>query len=142
MYWTPWARLMKSITPNTSVRPAAIRNSSTPSCRPFRVCTMRRERDIRASSSLPRQAGEGQESEASLHRAVFDVRIGIVGEDLLGDLGLVFAIGPLGNLHQIEVLDRIVVGVEPELAAQRGEVRLLHLLAQRILVVGPAARRL
>src|SRR6267154_2513657 len=47
MYCTPCARLMKSITPNTSVSPAAIRNSSTPSCKPFRVWTMRSVVDIR-----------------------------------------------------------------------------------------------
>src|SRR5262245_41095437 len=46
MYWTPCARLMKSMTPKTSVSPAAIRNSSTPNCSPFSNCTMRRVADI------------------------------------------------------------------------------------------------
>src|SRR5438552_9438828 len=52
----------------------------------------------------------------SLHRAILDVRIGVVGEHLLGDLGLELAVGTLRYLHQIEVLDRIVVGVELEVA--------------------------
>ena len=183
MYWTPCARLMKSITPNTSVSPAAIRNSSTPSCRPFRVWTMRRVVDI-GSMSLhpsPREAGRGWPSEArtgegsshrlrypgspsslrfdgsppspqagegiarrarSLHRAILDVRIGVVLEHLLRDLGLELAVGALRHLHQIEVLDRIVVGVELEGAAQRLEVGLLQRGAQRVLVVGLAAGRL
>ena len=43
MYWTPWARLMKSITPNTTVSPAATKNSNTPSWRPFSNCTSNKE---------------------------------------------------------------------------------------------------
>src|SRR2546423_10548013 len=57
MYCTPCARLMKSITPNTSVSPAAIRNSSTPSCRPLRVWTMRRVMLMRPVSSLAPPSG-------------------------------------------------------------------------------------
>src|SRR5215813_12640230 len=41
MYWAPCARLMKCITPNTSVRPAATRNKRTPSCSPLRIWTAR-----------------------------------------------------------------------------------------------------
>jgi hypothetical protein len=37
---------MKFITPNTSVSPAAIRNSSTPSCSPFRIWTTRSDIDM------------------------------------------------------------------------------------------------
>ena len=48
----------------------------------------------------------------SLHRAVFGVGIAVVREYLLDDLGLVFAVRPLGHLGQIEVLNRIVVVVE------------------------------
>src|SRR3954464_4496946 len=63
MYCTPCARLMKSITPKTSVSPAAIRNSSTPSCRPLRVWTMRRVVDMKSVVvlTLPPQWGEGAE---------------------------------------------------------------------------------
>src|SRR4051812_8183573 len=46
MYCTPWARLMKSITPNTSVSPAATRNSSTPSCNPLKHWTTNSEVDM------------------------------------------------------------------------------------------------
>ncbi len=49
--------------------------------------------------------------------------VGVVLEHLLHDLGLELAVGALGDLDQIEVLDRIVVGVELEAAAQRGERR-------------------
>src|SRR5205085_4307999 len=176
MYWTPWARLMKSITPNTSVSPAAIRNRSTPSWRPFSVCTRRRVKlmaslhpsserggwlrvsganeetggDLPSISNPtrpplrgvhPPPAGEGQ-ARASLHPAILDVRIGVVGEHFLHDLGLVLAVGALGDLHQIEVLNRVVVGVVLELAAQRLEVSLHQGGAQRVLVVGFAAGRL
>src|SRR5215204_507781 len=110
MYCTPCARLTKSITPNTRVSPEAIRNSNTPSCSPLRTCTMRRVVFILLS----------------FHRTILGVRIGIVLEDLLLDLGLELAVGALGHLHQVKVLDRVVVGVEPECATQRGELGLLQ----------------
>src|SRR6185312_2331451 len=116
MYCTPCARLMKSITPNTSVSPAAIRNSSTPSCSPFSVWTRRRVTDIAPLHPSPPR-GEGQARD-SLHRAILHVRIGVVGEHLLGDLRLILAVRALGHLHQVEVLDRIVIGVEFEIPAQ------------------------
>src|SRR6476661_1866730 len=74
MYCTPCARLMKSITPNTSVRPAAIRNSSTPSCRPFRVWTIRRVVDI----SLFVKEVNGDLTLRSRHRLGEDVSKGEV----------------------------------------------------------------
>src|SRR5262245_38850238 len=122
MYWTPCARLMKSITPKTSVSPAAIRNSRTPSCSPLRTWTTRRVVDI---PSL-------------LHRAVLDVRIGVVLEHLLRDLGLELAVGALRYLDQVEILDRIVVGVELERAAQRLEVGLGERGSECVLVGGRA----
>src|SRR2546423_8364019 len=121
MYWTPCARLMKSITPNTSVRPAAIRNNRTPSCSPLRIWTTRSVVDT-----------------VLLHRAVLGVRIGIILEYLLHNLGLELAVGALGDLDQIEILDRIVVGVELEAAPQRLEVSLHHGGAQRIFVADVA----
>src|SRR4051812_23171979 len=170
MYCTPCARLMKSITPKTSVRPAAIRNSSTPSCRPLSVWTMRRvtlmrcifplgppsgervpseQREARRergvcshqlpSPGLPSSlrfggsppspaSGRGEERRrrraASLHRTILHVRIRVVLEHLLHDLGLEFAVAALRHLDQIEVLDRVVVCVELESAAQRFEIRL------------------
>jgi len=60
------------------------------------------------------------------HRAVLGISIGKVREDLFLDLSLEFTICALAHLDQIEVLDRIAVGVELEVAAQRGEVGLLQ----------------
>src|SRR5262249_35651070 len=145
MYCTPCARLMKSITPNTSVSPAAMRKSSTPSWSPLRVWTRRRAVDIRGVASAygsivarmkrsvirerpPRITLRSMRATvlplASLHLAVLRVRIAVVGEHLLRDLRLVLAVGALGDLDQVEILDRIVVAVELERAAQRLEVRL------------------
>src|SRR5215216_3587843 len=157
---------MKSITPNTSVSPAAIRNSSTPSCRPLSVWTIRRVRDIRPLHPSPRgrvaprerrERGDGwgllrskscptrpplrsvhapaTRGGQSLHLTILRVRIGVVLEHLLGDLGLVLPIGALGHFHKVEVLDRVVVGVELERAAQRFEVSLGKCGTQRIFVV-------
>ena len=58
--------------------------------------------------------------------------IGVVLEHLLDDLGLELAVGALGDFHQVEVLDRIVVGVELEAATQRVELGLHHGRAQRL----------
>ena len=52
--------------------------------------------------------------------------VGVVLEHLLDDFGLELAVGALGDLDQVEVLDRIVVGVELEAATQRVEVGLLQ----------------
>src|SRR4051795_1413596 len=61
-----------------------------------------------------------------LHRTILHVRIRVVLEHLLHDLGLEFAVAALRHLHQIEVLDRVVVGVELEGAAQRFEIGLSY----------------
>ena len=42
MYREPCARLIKPITPNTSVKPADIKNNVMPSCKPFRSCSRKR----------------------------------------------------------------------------------------------------
>src|SRR6516225_3029763 len=55
-------------------------------------------------------------------RALLGVAVAIVLEYFLHDLGLEFAVRTFCNLGQIEVLDRIAVGIELEVAAQRGEV--------------------
>ena len=69
---------------------------------------------------------------ASLHRAILGVGIGVVLEHLLDDLGLELAVGALGDFDQVEVLDRIVVGVELEAATQRVELGLHHGGPQRL----------
>src|SRR5216683_2175513 len=94
MYCTPCARLMKSITPNTSVRPAATRNRRTPSCSPLRIWTARRVVDMsdprRAVISVlgERAACAPRTRGISLHRTILGVRIGVVLEFLLVDLRL------------------------------------------------------
>src|SRR5215475_8236846 len=112
MYWTPCARLMKSITPNTSVRPAAIRKSRTPNWSPFRTWTTKSPVDIAPVRCL-----------LLFHRAVLGVRVREVRENFFVDLGLELAIGAFGDFNQVEVLNRIVVGVELETAAKRCEIR-------------------
>src|SRR5262245_33630750 len=125
MYWTPCARLMKSITPNTSVRPAAIRKSRTPNWSPFRIWTTTSPVDIAPVRPL-----------SLFHRAIFGVRIRVSGEHLFIDLGFKLAVSPLRHLHLIEILDRVVIGVELERAAQRREVCLHQCRAQCIFVRG------
>src|ERR1700720_2211682 len=53
-------------------------------------------------------------------RAILRVTVAVILEHLLHDFGLEFAVGALGDLGQVEVLDRIAVDVELEAAAQRG----------------------
>src|SRR6202790_1197895 len=54
--------------------------------------------------------------------AILGVTIAVIFENLLYDLGLEFAVGALGDLGQIEVLNRIAIDVKFEAAAQRGEI--------------------
>src|ERR1700694_1604370 len=58
--------------------------------------------------------------------AILGVTVAVIFENLLYDLGLEFAVGALGDLGQIEVLNRIAIDVEFETAAQRGEISLLQ----------------
>jgi hypothetical protein len=46
IYRDPWARLIKPITPKISVRPADIKNNIIPNCRPFRICSAIKTKDI------------------------------------------------------------------------------------------------
>src|SRR5215475_11665975 len=141
MYWAPCARLMKSITPNTSVRPAATRNKRTPSCSPLRIWTARRVVDMgdprrghhlgaRPSPREERGAGADRigsldcavkRRRTSLHRTILGVRIGVVLEHLLDDLGLELAVGALGDLDQVEVLDRLFFCFELDPPAQHSD---------------------
>src|SRR6202167_2890269 len=145
---------MKSITPNTSVRPAAIRNKRTPSCNPFKTWTRKSvpdmelvsglgpavappQREARASSvsRIGRAAGcRGGAADRLLHRTVLRVRVAVFGEHGFDDFGLIFAVRAFGDFGQIKILDRIVVVVEREAAAQRLELGFLERRAQRVLV--------
>src|SRR5260370_34199539 len=59
-------------------------------------------------------------------RAFLGVTVAIILEHLLDNLGLEFAIGAFGDLGQVEILNRISVGIEFDTAVQRSEVGLLH----------------
>src|SRR5437660_3558798 len=133
MYSEPCARLTRFMMPNTSVSPAAIRNSITPSCRPFRHCSATRS----AVNAGPRRR--------SLHRTFLVVGVLVVLEDRLLDLHLDLAAAALDGLEQVEVLDGEVVRVVGELAAGRPEVGPAHggdhaLLVREIALHGPDRR--
>src|SRR5882672_10750198 len=127
--------------PKTSVRPAAIRNSITPSCSPLSACSRTRKRfmarkpgprDERRGASVPSRGGKPaprprRPALPLLHRAFLGVGILVVGEHRFLDLHhRILAGGPGDRLQEVEVLDREVVGVVAELAASGSEVRLLH----------------
>src|ERR1700726_966116 len=67
-------------------------------------------------------------------RAILGVTVAVILEHLLDDFGLEFAVRALGDLGQVEILDRIAVGIELEAAAQRGEVGLFQRCYHGILV--------
>src|SRR5919109_4284975 len=96
--------------PKTSVSPAAIRNSITPNWSPLRHCS-RTSSQLTNASALP------------LHRALVMVGVLVALEDGLLDLHLHLR-GTLHRLQQVEVLDRMVVGVVRELPARGLEVGL------------------
>src|SRR3546814_11220519 len=80
MYSEPCARLTKFMMPNTSVRPAAIRNSKIPNCRPFKDWMIKRPR---LNEGSPEEAHFGIWRRAALRRPG-SVRAG--GQELdLGD---------------------------------------------------------
>src|SRR3954469_12492023 len=101
--------------PNTSVRPAASRNSISPNCRPFSACSRIRIQD-----------------KALLHRAVLHVGVAAVLED--GADGLVdeASLRVLADHAQVVVLDWHLVAVELEGAAHRLEARRFHRLPHRL----------
>src|SRR6266850_5212298 len=104
-----------SMMPNTSVSPAASRNSISPNCRPFSDCSRIRIQD---KTNL-------------LHGAVLHVGVAVILED--GADGLVdeTPLGILADDAQVIVLDRELVAVELERPAHRLEPAGLQRLAQR-----------
>src|SRR5258706_6091000 len=120
MYSEPCARLIMSMMPNTSVRPAANRNSIKPNCRPFSACS-------RTRTTTP-----------LLHRAVLDVGVAAVLEDRAHGLVDEAHLRVLADHAQVVVLDRVLVAVELEGAARRLELGRLQRAAHRLLVVQPA----
>src|SRR5882672_11126567 len=113
--------------PKTSVSPAAMRNSITPSCSPFSVCSAIRNRFTRGTIKKGRgslrapglRCGPGP---PLLHPAFLVVGILVVGEHRFLDFHHRVLAGRTGDrLQEVEVLDREMVRVVAELAARRGE---------------------
>src|SRR5881227_3541513 len=75
-------------------------------------------------------------------RAVLGVTVAVVGKHLLDDLGLEFPVRAFGDLGQIEILDRIAVDVELEIATQRSELGLPERGRNGLLVLEVALHRL
>src|SRR5258706_8683369 len=130
MYSEPCARFTRFMMPKTSVRPAAIRNSITPSCSPLSVCSRTR------TKFMPKTKGARSDRAPyrcrrplllSLHPAFLGVGILVVGEDRFLDLHhRILARRPGDRLQQVEILDREMVGVVAELAPRGGEVGPAH----------------
>src|SRR5579872_1619449 len=66
--------------------------------------------------------------------AFLGVAVAVILEHLLHDLGFEFAVGALGDLGQVKILNRISVDIEFEVAAKRGEIGLLQRSRNRLLV--------
>src|SRR5258708_22838555 len=98
MYSETCARLMKFMMPNTRVSPAAIRNSMTPNCRPFSVCSKRRGKFTEAVRSSCKKKGASAPlsvrrlRESPLHLAVLVVRVLVLLEDGFLDVHLDVAV--------------------------------------------------
>src|SRR5256885_10264532 len=130
MYSEPCARLTRFMMPNTSVSPAAIRNSMTPYCRPFSNCSKSR---AMKNGDRPHFPKWGLSPFSPFHLAVLRVRILVLLEGLLQDAHL-RAVRPRAfhRLQQVEVLDRMVIHVVGEPSADRVEVGLAHRLDQGV----------
>src|SRR4051812_32002326 len=102
-----------SMMPNTSVRPAASRNSISPNCRPLSDCSRIRIEDmgpIKRAGPRPRPSSGHRLS--LLHPAILDIGVAMVLEDgrerLVDDPPLRI----LADHAQVVVLDRVLVGVQ------------------------------
>src|SRR6185436_7697630 len=129
MYSEPCARLIMSMMPNTSVSPAASRNSISPNCRPLSPCSRKRI-GVRARFPLLHLAVFGPVvAEAVDHRA-----------DLLVDQA---ALVVLRDDAHVVVLHRRAVVREPPVAARRLEScrRAHQRLVERVLVLDLALHR-
>src|SRR5688500_13198480 len=108
-----------SMMPNTSVRPAASRNSISPNCRPLSPCSRIRIQD----------------RSALLHAAFLDVGIAVVLEHRADGLVHQAALRVLAHHPEIVVLDGILVAVELERAAHGVELGRSERLAYRFYVL-------
>src|SRR5258708_1811824 len=135
--------------PKVSVRPAASRNISRPSCTPFSIWSSRYSIGSRFQTKRERVAAlpfpVGPRAKivvASLHRAFFSERIHRILYGRGDRLDRHHAAGILDRFLDVEILDREVVVAVLEAAAQRLEVGLLHLAADLVLVRRVALQRL
>src|SRR5882672_5386794 len=103
----PCARLIMSMMPNTSVSPAASRNSIRPNCTPFSVCSRMRTQD------MPR-GGRRTASTCLLHRAILHVGVAVVLEDRSDSLVDDAPLRIPADDAQVVVLDRVLVAVEQD----------------------------
>src|SRR5947207_14171369 len=97
-----------SMMPNTSVSPAASRNSISPNCTPFSACSRKRIADMK-SGSEPELIRALTPNLGLLHAAVFEPEVAVVLEDG-ADLAVDDA--PLAVLDQrahVVILDRRAV---------------------------------
>src|SRR4051812_28586330 len=118
-----------SMTPNTSVSPAASRNSISPNCSPLRSCS-------RTRMLLTAGWGRGACAGSVLHPAVLHVGIAAVAQDRVAERFVDQpALAVVADGAHVVVLDRVVVGVELEGPAHRIESRRLQGLAHRITVL-------
>src|ERR687885_121520 len=117
---------MRFMMPKTSVSPADIKKSMTPSWTPLRSCSTK-SAGLTAALRLAR------------HRAFLGVGVGVVAHDDLLELHHVATLGVLADARQVVVLDGEVVSVEAEVAAHRIELHRLHGLAEGVLVLDLAA---
>src|SRR5476649_2132670 len=112
--------------PNTSVSPAASRNSSRPNCNPFRHCSMKSVMARCSQRVTACQQANGGSADApppsclvagSLHRALVVEVILAVLDDGGDGLEHELTLGVLHHVLQIEVLNRNVVVAKLEVAA-------------------------
>src|SRR5690242_2844105 len=140
MYSAPCARFTRFMMPSTSVSPAAMRNSMTPSWTPFSSCSKTRLSGIKKGRVAPRFYRS--EERPSLHLAFLVVGVLVLLERLLLDLHLGAVLAALYRLEQVEILDRVMVDVELERPADGVVVRLLHGLHHAVRVLEVALDRL
>ncbi len=97
---------------------------------------------FRGNSRSSRPIGRSVKCPLLLGLAILGVAVGVVRVDLLDDLGLVLAVGALGDLGEVEVLDREPVDVELERPAHRSEIGLAQRGAHRLHVRHIALHRI
>src|SRR6185369_7766511 len=102
--------------PKISVRPAANRNSNSPSCRPFRHCSKKSSMvgSPRVIGTAQRDGGADDAAAVpramrSLHRALARLRVLPVLDGGLDGLERQHAVGILHRFLNVEVLDRELV---------------------------------